>query len=50
METTLHVNEFNKFHKPKKKKKWSFLIPLKNTYELKYQNHDLQETWVLMKI
>ena len=23
----------------------SVLIPLKNTYQLKYQNHDLQETW-----
>ena len=23
----------------------SILIPLKNTFELKYQHHDLQETW-----
>ena len=38
------------FVNQKTKNDWSVLIPLKNTYELKYQNHDLQETWVLMKI
>ena len=55
MKTTLHVNEFNKFRKPKNKK-WlicshSFEKHLNyQLNELKYQNHDLQETWVLMKI